>query len=259
MFVPEMIKRKNIVLDAVMAGLLFLMVLLMLMMSSCKHEPTILPDPITNNDNGNNNGNGNGNNNGQSTCDPDSVYFQTQVLPILISNCAKSGCHNEADHKEGVILNNYNNVMATADVNPGRPNNSDLYKVLVKSDPDDRMPPAPSSLTNDQINLVYKWIDQGARNNSCSNTCDTTNVTFSGTIIPLIQNSCIGCHSGPTPDGQIDLSNYQNIKTVALNGKLYGSVSHSTGFKPMPRGGNSLPVCQIDQIRIWIENGSLNN
>jgi hypothetical protein len=259
MFDPEMLKRKNLVLDFVMAGLLFLLVLLMLMISSCKHEPIILPEPVTNNDNGNNNGNGGGNNNGQSTCDPDSVYFQTQVLPLLVSNCAKSGCHNEADHKDGVILNNYTNVMATADVDPGRPGNSDLYDVLVESDPDKRMPQGSTSLTNDQIDLIYKWIDQGARNNSCSNTCDTLNVTFAGTIFPIIQSSCLGCHSGATPSGQISLANYQNIQAVAQNGKLYGAVNRSPGYQPMPRGGNSLPSCQVDQIRIWIENGTPNN
>ena len=231
------------------------MVLLMLMISSCKHEPTILPNPVTTNDNSNSNGN----TSSGSTCDPDSVYFQTQVLPLLVSNCAKSGCHNTADHKEGIIMTDYNNIMATANVNPGRPNNSNLYKSLVKSDPDDRMPPAPSSLTSDQINLVYKWIDQGAKNNTCANSCDTMNVTFSGTIFPLMQNSCTGCHSGPSSGGQIDLSNYQSIKLVAQNGKLYGSVNHSPGFSPMPKGGNGLLSCQVDQIRIWIQNGSLNN
>ena len=193
-------------------------------------------------------------------CNPNTVYFQTQVLPILISNCAKSGCHNQADHKKGVVLDTYSNVMATGDIESGKPNNSKIYKSIIASDPDDIMPAPPAAgLSSIQINIIYKWIDQGALNNSCSGNCDTTNVTFSGTIFPLIQNSCLGCHSGASAGGQIDLSNYQNISIVTQNGKLYGAVNHNSGFLPMPKGGNKLQDCKIDQIRIWIQNGSLNN
>jgi len=247
-------------MDSVLAGILFVMVLLMLMLSSCKHEPSILPVQVIDSTLTPGNGNGNGNNTGQSTCDPDSVYFQTQVLPILVSNCAMSNCHNAADHKEGIILDSYANVMATGDITPGRAGNSEIYEVLIESDPEDRMPLSPASpLTNAQIDLIYTWIEQGALNNTCSNSCDTTNVTFSGTIFPMMQNSCTGCHSGSNPSGQIDLSNYQNISAMAINGRLLGSVKRDPGYSPMPRGGNKLPDCQIDQIRIWIQNGTLNN
>jgi hypothetical protein len=252
-----LIRKKNIILDAFLAGVLFLMALIILMMSSCKHEADVIPKQIT--DNASVNGNGNGNNNQQSTCDPDSVYFETQVLPLLVSNCAKSGCHSVADHKEGIVLNNYSNVMATGEIEPGRPDHSKIYEAMIKSDPDDKMPPAPASMTNSQINLIYKWIEQGAQNNTCMNTCDTNNVKFAGVISPILQNSCNGCHSGSSPAGLIDLTSFPSVLALAQNGKLLGSVNHSAGFQPMPKGGNMLPDCQIDQIRIWIQNGSMNN
>ena len=76
-----MLKRKEILFDTFLAGLIFLMVLLMLILNSCKHEMEILPAKkqtsiVTG---------------GMlSTCDPDSVYFENQILPLLISNCAQS-------------------------------------------------------------------------------------------------------------------------------------------------------------------------
>jgi hypothetical protein len=249
-----MLSKKKIFTDILLAGLLFVMVLLMLMLSSCKHEPGILPVKPT--DSGNTGGN---NISEQSTCDPDSAYFQTQVLPILVSNCAKSGCHNAADHKEGIILDSYSNVMATGDIVPGRADQSKIYKAIIESDPDDIMPPPPAAMSNTQINMIFNWIEQGAQNNTCSDACDTNNVTFNGTIFPLMQSYCTGCHSGSSPAGQIALTNYQNISVVAQNGKLLGSVNHSTGYVPMPKGGNKLPDCRIDQIRIWIQNGNQNN
>jgi hypothetical protein len=251
-----MLKRKDLILDSMLAGILFLMVLLMMLLNSCKHEPDVLPAvpaPV------NNNGGGNGDP-AASTCDPDSVYFQTQVLPLLVSNCAKSGCHSPEDHKEGIILNNYNNVMSTGDVDPGRPWNSKIFEVLYETDPDKIMPPPPATpLTQNQKDLLYNWIAQGAQNNTCSDACDTNNVTFSGTIFPLLQGSCVGCHSGTNPGGLVRLENYATILTVAQNGKLLGSVSHAPGYQAMPKGGNQLAACRIDQIRIWIENGAANN
>jgi hypothetical protein len=253
-----MLKNKNIVLDAMLAGILFIMVLMMLMLSSCRHEPDVIPalpsNGIIDNENGNN-----GNQN-QSTCDPDSVYFTQQVLPLFVSNCAKSGCHTPADHADGIVLDNYQDIMSTADIRPGNPTHGHLYDRITDTNPNDRMPPLPSAPLNaSQITLIYTWISPGAKNNFCSNSCDTTNVNFSSVIFPLIQTNCTGCHSGSAAGGQIQLTNYQTISAIALNGKLYGAVSHSTGYSPMPKGGNMLQSCQIDQVRIWIQNGTLND
>src|SRR5450759_293871 len=44
-----------------------------------------------------------------------------------------------------------------------------------------------------------------------NNLCDTTNVTYSGTIFPILNNSCLGCHSVPATGGSILLSTYAEI------------------------------------------------
>lgn len=196
-------------------------------------------------------------------CDPDVIYFDQQILPLLIGNCTNSGCHNAVDAADGVILNTYQNVMLTADVRPFDLSGSDLYEVITETDPDDRMPQPPNApLSNQQINLVAQWILQGAENLSCdpvSTSCDTLNVSFSQLIFPIINNNCLGCHSGPNPNGGIDLTTYDNIKSQALNGKLYGAIAGLEGFVPMPLNGNPLPNCQIEQIEQWIEDGAPQN
>jgi hypothetical protein len=102
------------------------------------------------------------------SCDPDTVYFERDLLPLLNSSCAKSGCHDATTASDGVILDSYFNVMATADVKPGNPDDSDLYEVITDDDPDDRMPPPPlPPLSSDQIAMVRKWILQGAQNLIC--------------------------------------------------------------------------------------------
>jgi hypothetical protein len=257
-----MLQKKIIYKDAALAAILFLMVLVIFMLSSCKHDAALVPMQTVNqqSETGNTNNGNTNNGNQQSTCDPDTSYFQTQVLPLLVSNCSKDGCHNSTSHREGIVLDNYSNIMATGNIIPGNAGQSRIYRSLTQSDPEERMPPYPSnSLTSSQINTIFHWIDQGALNNTCSNVCDTTNVTFSGSVFPIIQNSCIGCHSGFNAGGQVDLTTYQNILLSVQNGRLLGSIENNPGFSAMPKGGNKLPDCQIDMVRIWIQNGAVNN
>lgn len=196
-------------------------------------------------------------------CDPDSVYFETEVLPILISNCAKSGCHDVASHQEGIILNNYNNVMQTADITPFNINGGDLYEVITETDPDKRMPQPPNApLTQAQINLIAKWIQQGAQDLHCDpnyGACDTLNVTFSQTLKPILNFYCVGCHSGTGASGGVHLDTYAGVKTVAESGKLYGVISWAPGFQKMPQGGNKLDACTIAKFKVWIDDGAPNN
>jgi uncharacterized membrane protein len=192
-------------------------------------------------------------------CSPDTVYFQQSVLPLITSNCSMSGCHDAISHKEGVNLTDYTNIRK--EVSAFNPTSSELYKCLNETG-DKRMPPAPSaefSLT--QKSLLLKWIQQGAKNNTCSNTatCDTVNVTFSASVLPVLKTYCVGCHSAASPSAGIDLSTYAAVKVYAANGRLMGSITHAIGYKPMPSSTSKLGACEINQIKAWVTKGTLNN
>lgn len=90
--------------------------------------------------------------------------------------------------------------------------------------------------------------------------CDTSNTTYAATVLPILQNyGCIGCHTGVSASGGIRLDTYTNVKTQADNGRLYGSISHSGGYSPMPQGANKMLTCDISRIKAWIDGGSPNN
>jgi hypothetical protein len=189
-------------------------------------------------------------------CNPDTAYFQNDIFPIIISNCAKPGCH-DGSGGEAQPLTTYEQIMNI--VKPGQPNQSKLYQVITQSG-EDKMPPAGNTpLTSDQINLIYTWILQGAQNNWCGGgTCDTLTTTFSGTVFPIMQVNCVGCHSGSSPGGGIDLTTYGNIYTQVTNGNLKGSLNNYPGLPQMPLGGQ-LSDCDKQQINFWINDGAPNN
>lgn len=196
---------------------------------------------------------------GGNPCDPDSVYFENQILPFLTASCAQPGCHDAATAEDGVILNNYFNIISTGDVNPFDPNDSEIYETITDSDLDDRMPPAGEDpLTAAQIQMIYNWIAQGAQNNSCS-SCDTAQVTFSSTIYPIVEFKCQGCHSGSQPSAGISLNNYSDISGIALTGAFYSVVTGTNNYTPMPYNSNALPPCEVDLIQAWIDAGAPNN
>lgn len=234
-------------------GLLVMAIVLGLMyISSCKHE---LPEPPTTPG-----GNGGGTGGGGSThpCDSDSVYFNAQVLPMLNSNCGMSGCHDAGSHQDGVVLTSYQDVMNSGIVVPGDPTDGDLMEVLLTNDPNDIMPPPPSSpLTSSQIQLVQTWIAQGAQNLTC-NDCDSSAFTFNAVVKPIILSNCQGCHLGSNPGGGIILNSYNTISSAAFSGMLMGSIQHALGYAAMPPGG-TLSACDIAVIRKWVDAGAPNN
>jgi hypothetical protein len=97
-----------------------------------------------------------------------------------------------------------------------------------------------------------------------SATCNTDNMSFASDIKPVIDASCIGCHGGAAPSGNISLETYDDVAAAAaINpgnyGSLYGAVSHAPGNSPMPKSADKLPDCTIDQIKAWIDQGAMDN
>jgi hypothetical protein len=95
---------------------------------------------------------------------------------------------------------------------------------------------------------------------SLNSSCDTTNVTFSAKIVPILANNCLSCHSNSTAasaGNNIRLQDYVDVK--ARTTAIAGSIKHSGTFSPMPKNGGKLNNCSIKLVDIWIRNGAPDN
>ncbi len=229
---------------------------------ACKYEPVEVP----NNPNTGSGTNTGGNTGGGTTptpkpCSPDTAYFKNDVLPILSSNCAKSGCHDAISKAKDVQLTDYQNVMR--EIKAFNLSNSDLYKYITINDAKKIMPPLPSAaLSVAQKETIAKWILQGAKNNSCdanAAACDTKNVTFSKEIKAIMDKNCVGCHAASFPAANINLTTYTGVAASAKSGSLYGSISHNLSYSKMPKNAAQLSQCDIDKVKAWIDAGAKNN
>lgn len=230
--------------------LVFFLTVIAVSIFSCKHEIPGFIDP------GTGTGTGSGTPTTTGNCSSDTVYFATEILPLVVSNCATTGCHDAITRKEGVQLTNYSTIMGY--VKPFSAANSKLYKECIKSG-SERMPPPPlPAFTQLQLSRIIIWINQGAKNNQCLSGCDSTLFTYSGAVSLTMNTYCKGCHNPASLGGGIDLSTYATVKASAA-GRLLGSMVHTAGYSAMPKGSNKLSDCQISQIRKWIQAGTPNN
>ncbi len=100
---------------------------------------------------------------------PEKVRFNQHVRPILSGNCFY--CHGPDPKHREADLRLDNREGATADLGgyaaivPGKPDESTLIKRVSSKDPDEHMPPPASKkphLTDEQIGILRRWIEQGA-------------------------------------------------------------------------------------------------
>lgn len=94
---------------------------------------------------------------------PAKVDFRRDVQPIFKANCI--GCHGPTQQMNGFRLDRRSAAMkggTLAMIGPGNSSGSRLYLRLVGNQYGMQMPPT-GPLSQDQINIVKAWIDQGAQ------------------------------------------------------------------------------------------------
>jgi hypothetical protein len=94
---------------------------------------------------------------------------------------------------------------------------------------------------------------------SAGETCDTTGVSYSKQILPILEDNCYTCHQGATASSGIDLSNFATLQTHVANGDLVSAVTHTGTVTPMPYELPMLPSCEVNTIVAWVHQGALNN
>jgi hypothetical protein len=196
-------------------------------------------------------------------CHPDTIYFEKDVLPIVLSSCGMALCHDAVTMQMGLIYTSYSSILATGKVVPFDPLASQFYTMMIETDLTNIMPPSPRGPISDtNIAVIRKWIEQGALNLVCPE--DTIcvvpeTVSFERDVFPVIDKYCKGCHSGANPWAGLRLRNYNEVRTVALNGLLLGVIEHRPGFPQMPMTIGKLDSCIIAAINEWVNDGAPNN
>ncbi len=201
------------------------------------------------------------------------ICFQDQILPIFQNSCAS--CHGGTHGDAGLDFSNYAGIMKA--ITPGDADKSKAYKAITSTF---QIMPPNNALPEDKRILIRIWINQGAKETTCSSANSdvggtTTGTTQSGTlwacydrdIQPILTSSCAisGCHNSATHKDGYDFSSYTKALSAVNAGnpgssKLYKVITASSGsedFMP-PKPYSGLSKAAIDTIYSWIKRGALN-
>ena len=97
----------------------------------------------------------------------DDVDFNTEIKPILNKHCV--ACHGGVKKAANLSFLFPHEALNTKGksgkiaIIPGDAENSEFYKRLISSDIDERMPKNEEPLKTEEIQLLKKWIDNGAK------------------------------------------------------------------------------------------------
>ncbi len=92
------------------------------------------------------------------------IDFAHEIVPLLKKHCVK--CHAGESKKGGFSFNTRAELLAGSEnglvLEAGKADQSRLLEVVLSDDVDVRMPPEGERLAKSEIELLRRWIDQGA-------------------------------------------------------------------------------------------------
>ena len=98
-------------------------------------------------------------------CKEERIDFSTQVKPILNKHCIS--CHGGVKRSGNFSVLFRNEALDTTEsgklgIIPGDPEHSEMVRRITSNDPEVRMPYKEQPLSAEDINILKRWIEQGA-------------------------------------------------------------------------------------------------
>jgi cytochrome c553 len=225
------------------------------------------------------------------------IDFARDIQPILAMTCVR--CHAAALPQGKLRLDTHEGLLhggaSGAAIVPGDGKGSLLYQRLVLDDPAKRMPWLADPLTTAQIELIRRWIDEGApwpqgvvvaiasaapistlaipTPPSAVVPTNGPRLAFNRDVRPILAGNCYACH-GPDRNnrqmglrldreegakGKLPSGNVAVVPGSPEKSALIQRVTNPDEQKRMPHitsGKERLSAAQIETLRLWIEQGA---
>lgn len=188
------------------------------------------------------------------------VSFYSQIKPIFQRECI--GCHQPAKKKGDYVMTDFASLLqgGESDENaiiPGNAPKSLLLEVISPIDGEAEMPPDGDALSQFEIELIAKWINEGAKDDSPANS----KISFSTENPPIYNGQPAITSLKFSPDGQqIAVAGYHEIllisaKTGEIQKRLIGespriqSIAWSPDGSKIAMAGGS--PGRAGEIQVW--------
>ncbi|MFM9962331.1 MAG: DUF1549 domain-containing protein [Planctomycetaceae bacterium] len=190
----------------------------------------------------------------------DSVSFDKQVRLIFQANC--QGCHQPAKAGGQYVMTDFAKLVrggesGSAAVVPGKPNASSLLQLITPKDGKAEMPKGKAPLTAAEIEIIKKWIAQGAKDDTAAGAKQR----YDQDHPPEYTRPPVVTSLDFSPDGQtLAISGFHEVllvkaETGELIGRLVGLSERIESVRFSPEGARlavtgGLPG-RMGEIQIW--------
>lgn len=188
------------------------------------------------------------------------VSFAKQIAPIFQARC--QGCHQPAKPGGGYVITEFARLLAAGDseapaVTPGDPADSNLLTLITPVDGQAKMPKGEAPLAAAEIELIARWIAEGASNDSPPTAGPRVDMAHP----PVYQAAPVVTALAFSPDGALlAVSGYHEVLLhkadgTGIEGRLVGLAERieSLAFSP---DGKRLAVSggspgRFGEIQVW--------
>ncbi len=198
--------------------------------------------------------------------------FKRSILPLLVERCGE--CHAGEAPESGFVVSAHDRVLQGGDSGPAVVAGSSARSLLYERIRAAEMPPE-EPLSEDQIELVRRWIDGGASGGDGAGVATsgtTTSYSAAEAMTRVFFTHCISCHGKLKQEGGLDL---RSVEAMLRGGKsgpaiVPGSPADSLVYRRLeadempPRTsvlGDSNYVRRVspdelELVRAWIADGA---
>jgi WD40 repeat protein len=186
-------------------------------------------------------------------------YFK-QIRPIFQANC--QGCHQPAKSRGDYVMTSFKAMLeggASGDkaIVPGKPNDSKLLKDITPTNGKARMPEGKKPLHESEIELVKKWIAEGA----VDDTPASAGTKIDPEHPPVYTRPPVIASIDFSPDGKLlAVAGFHEVLLVdadsnALKGRLVGlservqSIQFSPDGKRLAAAGGN--PSRMGEVQVW--------
>ena len=140
----------------------------------------------------------------------DKVDFERDIAPIFEANCWY--CHGEDEQESGLRLDLRGKMLRGGDsglsaIVPGKPEKSYLLECINHVDEDMAMPPDEDKLPDEEIELITRWIKEGAIWPGQMDDIDeeeSDHWAFQKVVRPDVPKGGVSFQPGNKPDGKLE-------------------------------------------------------
>ncbi len=216
------------------------------------------------------------------------ISFTKQVTPLLVGKCGR--CHIEKSSGE-FNMSSYAQLMKGSKdgivLFPGKGKTSRMIELIEQQD----MPRGGGTVSPDELAMLTKWIDEGAKFDGKDPTArlggapaagtppaeqpkiavvqatGKEDVLFSRDIAPVLLANCTGCHGDQNPRGRLGMNTFARMLQGGESGApltpgnaagslIIRKLRGTAGGDRMPMGKPPLADDVIAKFEKWIAGGA---